>query len=177
MICNNKKLDKGFSLIEAVVYVALLGVISIFIANSVIFLVQAYARARAEREVLANARSIANYLATKIASSQEIYGFTSQFDRDAGQLSLVSAMAPTVGHTTGYTDFWADNGVAYMREEGGVITPLSAATVRVTILRFERIIQTVGRESVRMTIRIDAASQKFPASATLITTTVLRGNY
>ena len=177
MICNSKKLRTGFSLIEAITYVALLGVISVFIANSVIFLVQAYARARAEREVLANARSLTDHLATKIASSQETYGFASQFDMDAGQLSLVSAVAPTAGHTTGYADFWMDNGVAYMREEGDAATPLSAATVRVTAFRFERIIQTVGREAVRMTIRIDAASPKFPASATLITTTALRGNY
>jgi len=177
MHCNNKKSHHGFSLLEAVVYVALLGVVIVFIANSLIFLVQTYARARAEREVLANARSIVDHLATKSSSSQETYSFTSKFDTDAGQLSLVSVVAPTTGHTTAYADFWVDNGVVYMREEGGAETALSAATVRVTILRFERIIQALGREAVRMTIRVDAASPTFPASAILTTTTALRGNY
>ena len=162
---------------EAVVYVALLAVIAVFVANSLIFLAQTYARTRAERDVLSNARSLIERVSTKIASSRETYGPTSKFDTDAGQISLLTAVAPTPGHTVAYADFWADNGVAYMREEGGIATALSAATARVTIFRFERIIQALGREAIRMTVRVDAAGTKFPASATLTATTALRGNY
>lgn len=177
MHCNNMSTRKGFSLIEAVVYVALLGIISIFIANAVVFLVRTYARTRAEREVLSNARSIMTTISSRVASSQDIYNPTSRFDVDAGQLSLVTMATSTTGHTGAYADFWADSGVVYMREEGEAIRPLSAGSVRISVLRFERIIESLGRSAVRMTIQADAAFGAFPASATLITTTALRGNY
>lgn len=177
MHCNNMDMRKGFSLIETVVYAALLSIVSVFIANSLVFLVRTYARTRAEREVLSNARSIMTTISSHVASSQDIYGPTSRFDADAGQLSLVTVATTTAGHTGAYADFWADSGVVYMREEGGVVTPLSAGSVRISVLRFERIIESLGRSAVRMTIQTDAASGAFPASATLITTTALRGNY
>lgn len=171
------KKNGGFSLIEAVVYVALLTMVSVFIANSFIFLATTYGRTRAEREVLANARSILARISAYIAASQEIYVPTSIFDADAGQLSLVTAATSTPGHTTAYADFWTDGGIVHIREEGSVPQPLSAASVRITVFKFERITQASGREAVRMTVRADAATGKFPASATLITTIALRGNY
>lgn len=175
MPCNNIK--KGFSLIEAVVYVALLGVVSVFVANSLIYLTGTYARSRAEREVLSNARSLMERVSSHIAASQEVYGFTSRCDADAGQLSLLTATTSTPGHTAGFTDFWVDAGVVSMREEGAVALPLSSASVQITVFKCERIIQSLGREAVRVTIRADAAAARFPASATLTTTTALRGNY
>ncbi len=177
MRCNDKQLKRGISLIEAIVYVALLGVVAVFVANSLIQIVHTYARARAEREVLSNARTILERVAKQAAQAQEIYGPTSKFDTDLGQLSLVTSAISTPGHTTAYADFWSDAGAVYVRQEGAGTTMLSAASVRVSVLRFERIIQALGREAVRITIRVDSAAARFPASATLTTTTALRGNY
>lgn len=168
---------KGFSLIEAVVYVALLGVVVVFVANAVVFLVTTYARARAEREVLANARQVLDRITSRIAAARETYGVTSKFNADAGQLSLVTATTTMPGHTAFYTDIWTDSGGIYLRDEGIPITTLSAASVRVTVLKFERVAQALGREGVRTTIRVDAAGTRHPASITLTATTALRGNY
>ena len=170
-------LRRGFSLIEAVVYVALLGVVAVFVANSLVYLVTTYARARAEREVLSNARSITATLSSHIASAAAPYRPTSRFDADAGQLSLITSATSTPGHTMTYADVWSDNGIVYLREEGVGDRALSAGSVRVTILKFERVAQALGREAVRVTLRVDATGARFPASATLITTTALRGNY
>lgn len=173
MRCNSR----GISLIEVVIYVALLGMIAVFVANSLISIVNTYARARAEREVLNNARSVLELFTKSIAQSQEIYTPTSRFNADAGQLSLLTSATSTVGHTTAFTDIWVDGGAALMRQEGEGTVTISAASVRVTALRFERIIQTLGREAVKTTIRVEAAGAKFPGSSTLNATTALRGNY
>lgn len=175
MRSNNKR--PGFTLIEVIVYVALLGVVMVFVANSVVFLVTTYARARAEREVLTNARAVLDRVTSRVAAAQETYGFTSVFDANAGQLSLMTATTMMSGHTVFYTDIWVDSGVAYLRDEGAETTTLSAGSVRITVLKFERIAQALGREAVRMTVRADAVGARFPASATLTTTTALRGNY
>jgi len=168
---------EGISLIEVVVYVALLGMVAVFVTNSLISIINTYARASAEREVLNNARSALELIGKSIAQSQEVYTPTSILNTDAGQLSLVTNASSTPGHTAGFTDIWVDGGAVRMRREGEGEAVLSAASVRVTTLRFERIIQTLGREAVKTTIRVDFASSKFPASVSLNATTALRGNY
>ena len=169
--------DKGFGLVETVVYVALLGMVSVFIINSSMQIVNLYARARAERETLANARAALEIIMKSVAQSQEVYAPTSQFNKDTGQLSLVTAATSTPMHVTAYIDFWVDGGRAMMRVEGEQALPLSAGSVKVSALRFEQIAQTLGRTAVKMTIRVDSASAKFPASVTLSASAAIRGNY
>lgn len=175
MYCNKK--SKGFSLMEIVVYVALLGMVSIFIINSFIQITNLYARARAERETLANARAVLELIAKTAAHSREAYAPTSLFNKDSGQLSLVTAATSTPMHETAYIDFWVDGGRAMMRAEGEQALALSAGSVKVSALRFEQIAQTLGRTAMKITVRVDAAGAKFPASVTLNATTALRGNY
>lgn len=168
---------KGFSLIEAVVYVALLGVVAVFVVNSLLYLTDAYTRVRAEREVLTNARAVIDLIGSRVASSRETYAFTSKFDADDGQLSLITAATTTPGHAAAYSDVWISSGAVYAREEGSATTTLSAGSVQVSLLRFERIAQSPKREAVRATIRVDAAGARHPTSMTLTTTIALRGNY
>src|SRR3989344_613862 len=65
-----KKFLTGFTRIEVVVYVALLGVLSVFVVNSFMQVVNLYARARAEREALANARGMLEIIVKKVAQAQ-----------------------------------------------------------------------------------------------------------
>ncbi len=168
---------QGVSLIEIIVYVALLGGISVFIANFLVQVVNSYHRARAEREVLSNARLVLETVNDSIAPAVNIYTPTSRFNDDAGQLSLVVPTESEATHQSLFTDFWVDNGRFFMRQEGGNSIPLSASSVRVAKFRLERIVQGLGREAIRVTLQIDYAIPKFAASATLNSTTALRGNY
>ena len=170
-------MKNGFSLIEMVIYAALLGMVSVFIVNSFMQITNVYARARAERDVLANARATLETVTDAIASSQTVYGPTSRFNNNAGQLSLATTATSTPGETVSYVDFWVDGGRIFERIPGQSAVALSAGTARVSMFRFERIIQTLGREAIKATIRVDAASTKFPTSVTLNATTALRGNY
>lgn len=180
MILDSKYMHsnkQGISLIEVVVYVALLGMIAVFVSNSLISIINTYARARIEREVLNNARSVLELVTKAIAQSQEIYAPSSRLNTDLGQLSFITNATSTPEHTAAYGDIWVDGGAVLMRLEGEGTLTLSAASVRAATLRFERIIQTPGREAVKVIIRVDAAGSRFPASATLNATTALRGNY
>lgn len=170
-------MKKGFSLIEIVVYVGLLGMALVFMVNSFMQVTAVYARARAEREVLANARAVLAAIADATAAADSVYIPTSRFNSDTGQLSLTTIATTISGETQSYLDFWVDGGRVFQRVEGQGSIALTASTVRISQFRVERIVQGIARESVKMTVRVDAAGTKFPASATLNATTALRGNY
>ena len=174
---SNNSYQKGFTLIEMVVYVTLLGMVSVFIIQSYIQITGAYSRARSERAALSNARTVLEAIANAASEARAVYGPTSRFNTDSGQLSLLTSATSTPGHTSSYMDFWSDNGRVFTRAEGESAFALSDTTVRFSVFRFERIAQSLGRDAVKITIRADSASQKYPASVTLTTTAALRGNY
>ena len=173
----NSKFSRGIGLVEIIIYIALLGMVSIFVINSFIQIANTYQQARAEREVLSNGRLILETINKAIISSQEVYAPTSRFNDDAGQLSLITPVGATTEHITAFVDFWVDNGQLFMRQEGQGETALSAASVRINKFRMERIVQGLGREAVKITLRVDNAPSKFSASITLNSTSALRGNY
>ena len=167
----------GISLIESVVYVGILGIISIFIINSLITIVGTYQRASAEREVLSNARLIMETITKNIAYAQEVYAPTSRFNTDTSQLSLVTPFDTLPEHTTTYLDYWSDGNRLFMREEGKATTTLSSATVQVKQFRVQRIVQGLGREAIKITLNVVSTTLPLVASTTLNATTALRGNY
>lgn len=167
----------GFSLIEIVVYVGLLGVISIFITNSLIQIISTYQHARIQREVLSNARLIVETITKKIAYSQEVYVPTSRLNNNTGQLSLITPLDAPAQHTTAYLDIWTNGNRLLMRQEGQAETTLSSASVQITQFRVTRIFQGLGREAVQITLGVSSSAQPLIASTTLYATIALRGNY
>ena len=170
-------LREGMSLIETLVYVAILGMISIFIVNSLIKIVAVYRQAQAEREVLSNARLMMETVTKHIAYSQEVYAPTSRFNTPNGQISLITPLDILPEHTTKYLDFWSDGNRLLMRQEGQATTTISAATVQVAQFRVERIVQGLGREAIKITLHVISPALPHVASTTLNATTALRGNY
>jgi hypothetical protein len=167
----------GTSLIEAVIYVALLAAISSLLVNFLLQIGDAYHRVRAEREVLSNARLLIETIGKAVAQADEVYAPTSRFDIDPGQLSLVTTLGAPPEHTTRYLDFWVDNGRLWLRQEGEAALPLSASSVRVTRFRLERVVQGLNRRGVKVTLEVRYARPKFNAASTLHATTALRGGY
>lgn len=168
---------QGFSLIEMVVYVGLLGIVSVFIINSLIKIISTYQHARMQREVLSNARLIMETLTKEIAYSQEVYAPMSRFNNNTGQLSLITPLDTLPEHTSTYLDIWTDGNRLLMRKEGRATTTLSSATVQITQFRLSRIFQGLGREAIQIILGVSSSAQPLIASTTLFATTALRGNY
>ena len=165
------------SLLETLVYVAIMGMVSVFIVNSLINIISVYRRVQAEREVLSNARLMMETVTKNIAYSQEVYAPTSRFNTVNGQISLITPLDTLPEHTTKYIDFWSDGNRLLIHEEGKTDTTLSSATVQVTQFRVERIVQGLGREAIKITLNVVSRTLPQVASTTLNATTALRGNY
>ena len=169
--------ERGTTILEIIVYTALYGIIAIIISNFLIQIINAYNISRAEREVLSNGRLLLETVTKSLAEAEEIYTPTSAFNKDLGQISLVTKTNVKPEHTTAFIDFWVDNGRLWMRKEGAEATPLSASSVRVGKFRLERLSQGLRRDAVRLTLQVNFAQQKFSSTITLTATTALRGNY
>lgn len=167
----------GISLIEALVYVGLIGIISVSIIYSTIQITSTYQRARVQREVLSNARLMMETLTKKIAYSQEVYAPASRFNSNNGQLSLITPTDTLPQHTAAYVDIWTDGNRLLIREEGRATTTLSSATVQITQFRLNRIFQGLGREAIQITLGVSSSALPLIASTTLQATTALRGSY
>lgn len=176
---NRKKIKKtrGISLIEVVVYVALLGIISVFLIRFLLQTLDAYYLAQAERETISNARLLLETLDKNIAESRAVYWPTSRFNESSGQLSLITDSGALPEHESAFVDFWVDNGRLWTRKEGGSDAALSAASVVVSEFRLEWMLQGLGRETVRITLRVDYGGPKYKSSVTFHSSTALRGKY
>lgn len=165
------------TLIEILVYVALLGMIAVFVSNSLIQLSDVYQRARADREVISNARLVLEAVNKSVAQAQEIYTPTSRFNTNLGQLSLATAIGADANHASAYADFYVDNGRFFTRQEGQGEAPISASSVKVDQFLLERVSMGVGRDAVKITLVVSSSRGKFSSSTTLNSTTVVKGNY
>lgn len=169
--------ENGFSLLEIVIYIALLAVISVFLTQSVLSLATAYRKAQAERDVLAAGRTAMETISREVQRAKSVYQPTSVFAADAGQLSLETPLDPMSGESAAYADFYVDNGRLYEKREGADALPLTPESVNVAKFYVERI-PAGSRESARITLEIVSRPPgKLDARATLISSFTPRGNY
>lgn len=171
------KTQSGFTLIEMIIYVALVGVVAVMMNNFIIQASRSYQEMRAEREVVSNSRLILEQLTKNISRAGDVYAPTSKFNITTGQLSLITASSSLA--TYSYTDFWLDNGQLWMRQEGVGAEPISASSVKVTSFYMERILQGLSRQAVKITLTVEYNSPTLVtvASSTLNSTISLRGTY
>lgn len=167
----------GFSLLEIVIYIALLAIIVVFLTQSVLSLTAAYRKAQAERDVLAAGRAAMETISREVQHAKLVYQPTSILGATLGQLSLETPLDPMSGESAAYADFYVDNGRLYEKREGADALPLTPESVSIAKFYVERILAG-SRESARVTLEIVSRPPgKFDAKATLISSFTLRGNY
>lgn len=134
----NKKIknSRGFSLIEAVLYI---GLIAIIVSTAIYFLANlftTYSKIYAQKEVTVNIQSALNTITQEMKFGKSIYTPTSVFDNDSGQISIETNQNPPTDETKTYVDFYLDNGRVYKKEEDESALPLTSNQVKINILRF-----------------------------------------
>lgn len=130
------KRERGFTVIETLVYIAILGVV---VSTAIYFLAntfKTYSKIYAQKEVAVNIQYVLDAMTEEIKFSKNIYSPTSAFDQDNGQISVETSQNPPVGETTTFIDFYLDNGRIYMKKEGQTELPLTSNQVKINKLRF-----------------------------------------
>lgn len=171
----------GFTLVEMVIYVALIGIV---MSSAVLFifnLVRTYTRYRVEREVATNVRLAMDYMTRETKSADRIYTPTSRFDSHPGQLSLESSLSLPTDETSTFVDFYVDNGKLYLRRESQNPFPITSDRVDVRNLVFRYLSPTSTAQIVLINLTVDFRAPsnhpQYQYSSSLTSSASIRGQY
>ena len=170
--------NRGFTLMELLVYAALFVIISMVTISLFIQIVSVTETSRRNRESLDNARRAMDVIAQEIKHAKSVYTSTSALGSHPGQLSLETTRdADTVNETSTYVDFYVDDEALYIKREGPAAQIITSEKVKVTNLVFTLLNSSgTGNPTVRTELTVVYADPiRGPSnSVSLVSTTSLR---
>src|SRR3989338_8294446 len=134
-----KSREKGFTLYEMLIYIALFLMLSVLVTGLVIQLLQTGFRMSRSREILVGVGMVYQAVFEEARFARSVYTPTSIFSSDEGQLSFETAVNPPTGEATTYRDFYVDNGRIFLKKESQQPQPLTSQRLRVTKFRITRL--------------------------------------
>lgn len=147
--------EKGFTLVEILVYVAILGVVVASFVSFAISIASSRGKVYVQQEVQANARVALNLITQKIISANGVNFSSSNFDSDLGVLSLSMAdnsKNPTIISLTG------DDGQIQIQEGTDPALPVTSNEVRVTNLVFTNLTSTSDKPNIKIDLTVESLS-------------------
>ena len=173
--------EKGFTLIEILVYAAITAIVTSVIVLFLVSSLNAYNKSQALQNTLNNTNDSLKFIIDEIRYAGSVYTLTSVFNSDNGQLSLETLQNAPSGENSGFTDFYLDNGRIYRKREGYAAMPITSERVFITKLRFSQFGTTGVNDSIAVevngTINDPGGKQSSQASINLKSTAALRGAY
>ena len=152
-IIKNKK---GFTLIETIIYVGIIGLIlSGFISFSVV-IADSRNKNYVTQEVQANFRSAFDLITKKIKEADSINVGASTFNSDPGVLSLAMDDA---GENPTIINLSQDDGVLQIKEGSSEPVAIVSDEIRVTNLVFTNLSTASPRENVRIELTLEFNNQ------------------
>ena len=160
---NKKK--KGFTIIEVLVSVGLVGIMALLMASFIFELNFSNAKTKADREALDNARRAMDAIMYEIKGAQDVYVPTTT----SSQLSLKTLRYLPTGEDSTYMDFFLCGVAVCLKKESQNPVALTADTVEVSSLQFTRILNG-SRPSVKISMTVNYKNpDNNPANAATVT--------
>lgn len=170
--------QKGFSLLETIVYLGILGII---ISSVVYFFTAAAhssAKIKSQREVFNNLQAAMDRLAYEIKGAKGVYLPTSILNIHPGQLSLETEKQPPTGETASYLDFYICQNRLCLKRESQNPVFLTSEKTEIANLIFELIATASAVPSIQVNLKIDhknpSGRKEFTASASTTMAVSLR---
>ena len=171
----------GFTLIEMVIYTALVGIISVVLFGIIFFVIRVNNKITSLSIVSSNAHSAMERMTYEIANSKYIYLPTSSFDvcnGDPGkecQLSLATEVDATANEDITFVDFYLENKTIFLKKEE-LILPVALISSDVFVSKLEFSYYKNGsRESVTIDMTVQSKNSAISDSTIhLINTVALR---
>lgn len=165
--------QKGFSLVEMVIYVAILSIVTFVLINTFISFGDTYRQVRMHRAIDNSAYVSLERMTRDIRNATNIVVNQSTFGVSAGVLVLNTANALTSTTTSFYVDY-VDSGVLKVDVNGTYSGPLTLAQVTVTNLVFNRLVST-SSEAVKVDMTLEYEYGSDIITKTYNTTVILKG--
>lgn len=162
------KFNKGFSLIEIMIYLAIFTAVSILVINSFIIIISTFAKIKSNHDLVNSGSNSLERISREIRQAKSI-DITSVFDSDSSSLKLVDPDGTTVVFDKNIDDL-------RISKNGTNIGNLFVNNVSLNKLIFKRIV-TTNSEAIKIEIELQDTNDKTNKIEKFYDTVVLRGSY
>ncbi len=167
----------GFTLLEMLVYLAILVIIIGVIIAFCISAIRAVSKIKANAEILDNSRRAIEIMSYEIKKAKSLYTPASVFDVNPGQLSLEQSASPAAEESETFVDFFLCGDRLCLKREGESALAITSDKVKLTNLIFRQLLNSVP--SVQISFRVEfltaSALPAYSGSIDITTTVSLRG--
>lgn len=153
-------MEKAFTLIEILVYLALAMLVFSTIFGFLFWASKLNTKIKAIQEVLKNTQRVMEILTYEIREAKSVYTPTSVFSSNFGQLSLETKKHLPVGEIFSFVDFYVCGTSFCIKEEGKEPVVLTSEKVEVKELKFTLISTTSTFPSVKINLTMDYENPK-----------------
>lgn len=127
---------QGFTLIELVIYIALIGVMVAVVAESFMVVIKLNSRIVSISEMNSNASAAMERIIYEIQNAKYVYTPTSDFTVTSPQLSLATAQGASAEEGMTYIDFYLENNTIFLKTEGASSVALTTPAMSVENMQF-----------------------------------------
>ena len=126
---KRNKSSSGYTLIEMIIYVALIGIITVFIYGVILFVYNSNKRTVNLVKINSNAYSAMERMRYEVENADYIYLPTSNmanYDYDAieaDQLSLATKIGALSSDDITFVDIYLENETVFIKKEGSILNP------------------------------------------------------
>jgi prepilin-type N-terminal cleavage/methylation domain-containing protein len=170
--------DKGFTLVEILIYIAVLAVIILTVSSFFLWATRSNSKTKATGEVLTSSRRALAIMAQEIREAKSVYTPTSVFAATSGQLSLETTKYLPAGESTSYIDFYLCGTQLCQKKESQNPVALTSERVEINNLFFNQILTTSTLPSIQISLKVDYKNPgnlpEYQASIEATTTASLR---
>jgi len=132
---------RGFTLLEALIYISIVLIISATALYFFNWSLNANTKIKTKQEVLDNGERVLRILGSEIRNSLSIYTPTSLLNNDSGQISIETTQDLPNQENITYHDIFLDptNQTIFLKQEGQPAIPLTSTRVAAQKLNFQLI--------------------------------------
>lgn len=160
---KNKKLDdRGFTLMEILVYVGIVAIVGTAITGFGIWAIRVGAKLKAGNDVMDNARRAMEVMTYEIKKSASVYTPNSVLGSNPGQLSLEQKTMTVPGEENTFVDFFQCGQALCLKREGAAPLALTNEKVILINLVFQQLLNSTQAPSIQITLRLQTAAGSRP---------------
>ena len=168
--------NRGSSLVETLIYAAILGMVAVFTTDSILVMMNSYSRVKVSRNLNASVSVAMDRMTNEIRMANNIDDAGSIFATSSGKLKLNTT--DLVGSPT-TVEFFLSGKAIFVKDGYGLTEALTSSSTEIANLNFNKITISGDGASKAMKINLTAKAKngRMEKTENFYNTTILRGSY
>ena len=165
---------RGSSLLETLIYAAILGMVAVFAVGSILAMMKSYSSVKMSRDLNFSASVTMERMANEIRLANGINDAGSVLAASPGKLKLNTVDGS--GSATAIEFFLSGTGI-FVKEGSGAPEALTASSTEITSLIFNKITSSSVSKAVKISLIAKAKGGRMERTEKFYNTAILRGSY